>query len=166
VLGLAGAGGTVPARLEDGPREEDPPSVPEGPRRLLPPEPTVKPPRGVAECEGEVGLLNGMASTTPGLRSPAPGEVSPPMVDALGMKPSTATPVKVSEDTAATAAAGAPERTAIEALAEPRWWRAARDVARRLMSSSRSGVHWTDRGHPVGRGTARWSDRGLVGLVL
>jgi hypothetical protein len=84
-------------------------------------------------------VVKGMASTTPGLRSPWLPGCRPASPDPPGMKPSTATPVSVSEETAATAAAGAPDRIASEAVAT-RWWRA-RPVARRLISSSRSGVH-------------------------
>jgi hypothetical protein len=107
--------------------------------RWVPEPPTVKlRPGTLGRVLLDAGVVGkGMASTTPGLRSPSVPEGKPASAEPPGMKPSTATPVRVSEDTAATAAAGAPDRTVSEAVAA-RWWRAARDVARRLMSSSRS----------------------------
>jgi hypothetical protein len=104
---------------------------------------TVKPDPG-AVPRGRVvvlvlGLANGMASTTPGPRSPWSPGCSAPSPALVGMNPSTATPVSVWEEPAATAAAGAPERTAREPVAPARAWRA-REVGRPLMSSSRSGV--------------------------
>jgi hypothetical protein len=158
VVGPAGVG--AEERAGDDGRRAVPLVLDGGCRRSVPDRVTVKPARGDDALVDVVGLEKGMASTTPGARSPSTGEPVP-NAEPLGMKPSTATPVSVSEDTAATAAAGTPERMASEAVAEVRWWRAL-DVARRLMSSSRSGVHGTDRCHPIGLGTASWSARRVV----
>jgi hypothetical protein len=161
-VGTAGVGADERVADEDG-RTEPPLGTSRRPVRVPP---TVKLPPGTLGrvLRWVVGVVTGIASTVPGLRSPWVPEGRPASAEPPGMKPSTATAVRVSEETAATAAAGTPERTASDADGV-RWWRA-REVARPLMSSSRSGAYWTDRCHPVGRGTADWSACSSLGPLL
>jgi hypothetical protein len=117
-VGTAGVVADEPVLEPDG-RAEPPPELI---RRPVPELRTEKLPSGTLGLVllGVCGLEKGIASTTPGLRSPCAPEGRPASAEPPGMKPSTATPVRVSEETAATAAAGAPERTASEAAAV-RW---------------------------------------------
>jgi hypothetical protein len=113
-VGTAGVVADEPVLEPDG-RAEPPPELI---RRPVPELRTEKLPPGTLGLVllGVCGLEKGIASTTPGLRSPCAPEGRPASAEPPGMKPSTATPVRVSEETAATAAAGAPERTASEAV--------------------------------------------------
>jgi hypothetical protein len=115
-LGAGTAGVVADERVLDGDGRAEPPLGPS--RRSVPELPTEKLPPGTlgVVLRDVCGLAKGIASTAPGLRSPWAPEGRPASAEPPGMKPSTATPVRVSEETAATAAAGAPERTASEAV--------------------------------------------------